>query len=58
MLKNRHTISSIKVNKRSIRPSSSSTYQAKPARMSGPIPHIISSLEKNVKDLKTYYQNR
>ena len=58
MLKNRHTISSNKVNKHNLRPASSSTFQTKKNKYSGQITHIISSLEKNVKDLKTYYHQR
>lgn len=58
MLKNRHTISSIKVSKRPIRPVSSVNLQNKPNRISVQINNIISSLERNVKDLKTFYHNR
>jgi hypothetical protein len=58
MLKNRHTISSLKPTKRSLRPASSSTYHPRPMCLSGEVHHIITSLERNVKDLKNYYQNR
>ena len=56
MIRNRHTASSVK-GKRPTRPCSSllpSSQNKTPA----PINRIISSLERNVKDLKTFYHNR
>lgn len=58
MIKNRNTISSVKISKRPVRPCSSGTYNSKKMRMSSQINHIISSLEKNVKDLKVYYNQK
>ena len=58
MIKNRSGVSSAKLSKRPIRPSSSGNCQPKKPFFSGQINHIISSRERYVKDLKTYYNRR
>jgi len=58
MIKNRNTISYSKINKRSIRPLSSTSLRTNNRRPSLQINQIISTLEKNVKDLKTYYNGK
>ncbi len=55
MIKSKNTISSTRINKKLLRPHSSGANLQKKTN-----PHfintVISSLERNVKDLKNYYQ--
>jgi hypothetical protein len=56
MINNRNAISYPNINKKSIRPQTGyPSTSSKPSRLSLRIDSIITSLEKNVKDLKNHY---
>lgn len=58
MLKNRNILSSTRLSKKNIKTHSEVPSHPKISRMSLQINNIITSLEKNVKELKTYYRDR
>lgn len=58
MIKGRNTVSSSKISKRPLRPQSSGAYLRRNQRPSLQINQIITSLEKNVKELKNIYHTK
>lgn len=56
MLKNRKILSCTRLSKKNIKAHCEAPSQPKLSRVSVQINSIITSLERNVKDLKTYYR--